>query len=217
LNQNINILEEINMKKLFASATLVCSLLAFVSAAAARDSLIASSQLVWVGLDYSHARLIGPGQFNDPDAIFPGVFESWNNLFLQERIRFVEKETKKDVTIDIDAVTAANQKASSKQIIESPGAEDTISGSLLTPEVIGKIVKSYDLKNKSGTGVVFIVDRLVKLDKKGEGAVFVVAFDIATRAVIFSERETGKAGGFGFRNYWFRVIKDAEKGLKQLR
>jgi len=114
-------------------------------------------------------------------------------------------------------VTAANKRASSKQIINSPSADDTIYGSQITPELIGKIVKSYDLKNKSGTGVVFIVDRLVKLDKKGEGAVYVVAFDIATRAVIFSEREIGKASGFGFRNYWFRVIKDAEKALKQLR
>jgi hypothetical protein len=216
LNQNI-ILEEIIMKKLFAITTLVCGLFALASGAAAKDSLITAGQLVWVGIDYSHARLIGPGQFNDPDAIFPGVFESWNNLFLQERIRFVEKETKKDVTVDIDAVTAANKRASSKQIINSPGADDTIYGSHLTPELIGKIVKSYDLKNKSGTGVVFIVDRLVKLDKKGEGAVYVVAFDIATRAVISSERETGKAGGFGFRNFWFRVIKDAEKGLKNFR
>jgi hypothetical protein len=65
--------------------------------------------------------------------------------------------------------------------------------------------------------VVFIVDRLIKLDKKGEGAVYVVAFDIGTREVLSSERVVGKAVGFGFRNYWFRVIKDAEKGLGKIR
>ena len=205
------------MKKLFTFAALVCSLFAFGAGAAAKDSPVVSSQLVWVGLDYSHVRLVGPGEFNDPSAIFPGVFESWNNLFLQERIRFVEKETKKDVVIDVEAVTEANKKAGSKQIINSPGAEDTIASTHLTPELIHKIVKSYDLKNKSGTGVVFIVDRFVKLGKKGEGAVYVVAFDIASREVIFSQRETGRASGFGFRNYWFRVIKDAEKALKRLR
>jgi hypothetical protein len=73
------------------------------------------------------------------------------------------------------------------------------------------------LDNKTGLGIVFIVDRLVKLDKKGQGAVYVVAFDIGTREVLFSERETGRAAGFGFRNFWFRVVKDAEKGLKKIR
>jgi len=205
------------MKKLFAFTILACSLFAFAAGVAAKESLAVSSQLVWAGLDYSHARLIGPGQFNEPDAIFPGIFESWNNLFLQERIRVVEKETKKNWIIDIDAVTAANKNGGSKQIIASPGADDTIANSHITPEQIHKIVKAYDLKNQSGTAVVFIVDRLVKLDRKGEGAVYVVAFDIASREVIFSQRETGKATGFGFRNYWFRVIKDAERALKKLR
>jgi hypothetical protein len=79
------------------------------------------------------------------------------------------------------------------------------------------MVKSYNLKFPSGTGVVFIVDRFVKFDRKAEGAVYVVAFDIASRQIIFSKRETARAGGIGFRNYWFRVIKDAEKALKKLR
>ena len=205
------------MKKLFVFVTLACSLFAFSAGVAAKESLAVPSQLVWAGLDYSHARLIGPGQFKDPDAIFPGIFESWNDLFLRERIRVVEKETKKDWIIDIDAVTAANKNGDSNQIIGSPGADDTIARSHITPDQIHKIVKAYDLKNKSGTAVVFIVDRLVKLDKKGEGAVYVVAFDIASREVVFSQRETGKAGGFGFRNFWFRVIKDAEKALKKIR
>ena len=205
------------MKKLFVFVTLACSLFAFGAGAAAKDSVITSGQLVWAGLDYSHARLIGPGQFNEPDAIFPGVFESWNNLFLQERIRVIEKETKKNWNIDIDAVTVANKNGGNDQIIGSPGADDIIASSHITPEQIHNIVKAYDLKNKSGTAVVFIVDRLVKLDKKGEGAVYVVAFDIASREVIFSQRETSKATGFGFRNYWFRVIKNAERALKKLR
>ena len=46
---------------------------------------------------------------------------------------------------------------------------------------------------------------------------YVVAFDISSREVLSSERVMGKATGFGFRNFWFRVIKDAEKGLKSLR
>jgi hypothetical protein len=44
-----------------------------------------------------------------------------------------------------------------------------------------------------------------------------VAFDIGTRKVLSSERIVSKAVGFGFRNYWFRIIKGAETGLKKVR
>ena len=50
-------------------------------------------------------------------------------------------------------------------------------------EKIAEIVEGYDLKEKNGLAVVFIVDRLVKVGKKGRGAVYVVAFDLATREV----------------------------------
>ena len=40
--------------------------------------------MVWVGLDFSQARLIGsPDEFKDPGTTFADQFESWNNLFLK--------------------------------------------------------------------------------------------------------------------------------------
>jgi len=183
----------------------------------ARNPLLASDSVVWAGLDYSQVRMIGPGDFKDPQAIFPGMLQAWNDLFLQERIRFVEQATKKRVVVDVGGVTEANKTATTKQVINAPGADDVIEKSHITPQDIARAVKGYKMENKSGLGVVFVVDRLVKQDKKGVGAVYVVGFDVASREVIFSEREVNKATGFGFRNYWFRVIKDAEKGLKQCR
>jgi hypothetical protein len=168
-------------------------------------------------VDYSHARLIGPGEFANPENIFPGMLDAWNNLVLQERLKFFEKELHKPVVVDIAGVMEVNKSAGASQIINSPGANDTIGDSHITPDAIARAVRGYQLENKSGVAVVFIVDRLIKLDKKGEGAVYVVAFDIGTREVLSSERVVGKAVGFGFRNYWFRVIKDAEKGLGKIR
>jgi len=205
------------MKKILLLAMLSLGVSAFGADKAANNALLSAGTAVWAGVDYSHARLIGPGEFHDPEAIFPGLIESWNNLVLQERLKVMEKELRKTVVIDIAGVTAVNKSASASQIINSPGASDTISNSHLTAETIAKAVRSYKLDNKTGLGIVFIVDRLVKLDKKGQGAVYVVAFDIGTREVLFSERETGRAAGFGFRNFWFRVVKDAEKGLKKIR
>jgi hypothetical protein len=128
-------------------------------------------------------------------------------------MRFLEKELHKPVVADIAGMTKINKSASDKQIVNAPGAGDTIHDSQITAEKIAKAVRSYKLENKSGIAVVFIVDRLVKVDKKGEGAVYVVAFNIGTREVLSSARIEGNAVGIGFRNYWFRVVKDAEKGL----
>ena len=204
------------MKKLLlATGLAVIGLCGFGAEKPARNPVLASDTLVWAGLDYSKVRMIGAGQFNDPQSIFPGMLEAWNNLFLTERIRFLEKETKKHVTLDIAGVTAANKTATAKQVISSPGADDTIEKSHITQEEIARAVKSYKMENQSGLGVVFIVDRLIKEDKNGAGAVYVVCFDIASREVICAQREIHKPTGFGFRNYWFRVIKDAEPALRK--
>jgi len=205
------------MKKMLLFAMLTLGVCAWAADKPAKNALPAADKVVWAGVDYSHARLIGPGEFANPEGIFPGMLEAWNNLVLQERMGFLEKALGKSVVTDIAGVTKVNQSASASQIINAPGANDTIGNSHITPEIIAKAVRAYKLENPSGVAVVFIVDRLVKLDKKGEGAVYVVAFDIGSREVLSSERIVSKAVGFGFRNFWFRVIKDSEKGLKRIR
>lgn len=207
------------MKRLLVSLCLL-SLIAIVSTDAAnkpaKNPAFSSDTVIWAGLDYSKVRMIGPGQFNDGDAIFPGMLQAWNDLFLRERLRFVEKETKKRVVVDIGGVSEANKAATSKQIITSPGPDDIVEKSHITEQEIAKAVKSYKLDNKSGLAVVFIVDRFVKVTK-AQGALYVVAFDVASRDVLFSQREIHNGTGFGFRNYWFRVVKDSEPALRNLR
>jgi len=209
------------MKKLITALCLLTGLLATLPAAETTGTPKSpppkTDTVVWAGLDYSMVRMIGPGEFSNPETIFPGMLEAWNNLSLQERIKFVEKQIKKNLITDIGGVTEANKAATSKQIINSPGPDDTIEKSHITAQDIAKAVKSYKMENKSGLGAVFIVDRLVKQDKKGQGAVYVVYFDVASREVLFTQRKVSNATGFGFRNYWFRVIKDAEGTLSKYR
>jgi hypothetical protein len=203
------------MKKLFALATFVFALSLSAACAAEKNPLLAAGQVVWAGVDYSQVRLIGLAEeFHDPAVI---RFEEWNKLFLDERIPIVEKLTGKQVVADADYLTTNCQVPAGAQLITTPGADDTISRTHLTPDKLAALVKGYDLKTKSGLGLVFIVDRLVKVNTKGEGAVYVVAFDLATRDVVFSERVVGRGDGHGFRNYWFRIVKDGEQALSKLR
>ena len=205
------------MKKIFLLVILTLGVCAFASEKTPKTGFAAADKVVWAGVDYSHTRFIGPGEFANPSTIFPGMLDAWNNLVLQERLSIMGKNLGKPVVTDIASVMEINKKASASQIVKSPGASDTIDNTAITTEIVSKAVSSYKLENKSGVAVVFIVDRLVKIDKKAEGAVYVVAFDIGTRQVLSSQRIVGKAVGIGFRNYWFRVIKDAEVGLKKIR
>lgn len=61
---------------------------------------------------------------------------------------------------------------------------------------------------------MFIVDRLVKAQETG--CIYIVFFDVASRKVIFSEREIVEAGGAGFRNHWFGAVENAVKKLPKI-
>ena len=76
------------------------------------------------------------------------------------------------------------------------------------------LVKAYDVRYKEGLGLVFIMDRLVKAQQTA--CLYVVFFDIASRKIMYSERRCEKAGGGGFRNYWFGPIKHVVKELPDM-
>jgi hypothetical protein len=167
--------------------------------------------LIWCGLDYSRVKMIGTTDFMRPQEIFPGMLVAWNGLFMKEMLPELEKMTS-SVGTDMTAVGAANDKASAKQIEREDGTrEEKVNLSHLKEKDIASIVKSYKLKHEKGIGVVFIMDRLVKLQETG--CLYVVFFDVSSRKVLKCERLSEKAMGFGFRNYWFRPIKEAAKKL----
>jgi len=179
---------------------LLCALVASASlfavdktAKQTANPLLKSDTVIWAGLDYSMVRMYGTMDFKEPEKIFPDMFDNWNGLFLTELV-FHE--------------SARLQKAVGKTV--KPFCEDTH----IKDADITEAVRSYKLTSTSGLGLVFIVDRLVKAEQRG--AVYLVYFDVATREVIAKQRVIVKAAGFGFRNYWFRVPKDALRNLKKL-
>ena len=75
-------------------------------------------------------------------------------------------------------------------------------------------MKACKLEAKQGIGLIFVMDRLVK--NQAVGCMYVVFFDIASRKIVRSERVCGRAGGAGFRNFWFRPIKETVKLLPKM-
>ena len=78
-----------------------------------------------------------------------------------------------------------------------------------TKEEIEFIIGNLDLKETSGTGLIFIADFLDKTTHTGH--YHVVFFDIATREVNSVEEVSGLAKGAGLRNYWARTILNVMK------
>jgi len=151
--------------------------------------------------------MIGTGDFRQPEHIFPEMLSTWNGLFIKEMLPKLEAMAK-SVRTDIDAVTAPNEGAKSTQIEHKDGSrEEMVTHSEITEADIATMVRNYKLKNEQGLGLVFVMDRLVKAQEVG--CLYVVFFDVDSRKVLRSERLIEKAGGYGFRNYWFRPVKGA--------
>jgi len=201
------------MKKL----NLVFIPLLFSAALFAQDmsEVFQSKSATWFGFDYSEALFIGSEGFTNPKEIKDRYFNSWNLLVQAEYSKYdVGKAFKKEnVDISLDIVTARN--------LEVPIFERVIDdqGKVLhlDKEKVQEIIGSYQFDdNQQGLGIVMIVESYSKTSITGY--YFVTLFDIKTKQVLITERMSGKAGGFGIRNFWaksyYYVLKEMPRKLK---
>ena len=75
------------MKKTLLFALLTLSLSVFAADKAPKNALFSSPAIIWAGVDYSHARLIGPGEFSSairyeqPVALKPDwIVQGWDRF-----------------------------------------------------------------------------------------------------------------------------------------
>jgi len=59
-----------------------------------------------------------------------------------------------------------------------------------------------------GVGLLFVMETMRKIDKKGDAAIWVTLVNMKTKKVLMTERIITKATGIGFRNYWASTIKE---------
>lgn len=65
---------------------------------------------------------------------------------------------------------------------------------------LARLIKSFNTGTDTGYGVIYVAELLNKED--GVGNFIAVFFDVKSKKIIFADRVSGKAGGFGLRNYW---------------
>lgn len=166
--------------------------------------------VTYLGIDFTQARLIGDAgavATDLKDRHFPGI----NQVVINEPKKYdLTKAFKRtSITNDIAVTEAVNAKLDAEKIKSSNTADEN----RLNAAEIQKVVNNYNLDGKKGVGLVFIVEGLNKTGAKG--SMYVTFIDMGSKKVLFTERMTGKAGGFGYKNYWaksvYEVLEDIEK------
>lgn len=162
--------------------------------------------LTYLGVDYYKNRLINdPG--GNPTDIKGRLYGAMNEVVVNEMPKNYDIagafNRANFVSSDISAVTDRNEKVDAKDIPSSSEADFN----RLSQADIEAEVKALALKDKSGIGLVFVMEAMKKEEKKSYGSVWVVLMDMKSKRVLMAERMEQEAAGFGFRNFWVSIIK----------
>ena len=113
---------------------------------------------------------------------------------------------KKYVEYDMSVVEKRNQTVKVEDLV--------INKSYTLPESdVAKMVKKLKPAQKEGIGLVFVVEQFNKVTESA--TMYVTFFDIKNSNILLQKKMTGKAGGFGLRNYWAAAVMNVMKACKK--
>lgn len=174
------------------------------------DILNEATPLIYLGVDFSKTKVINDiaaTAYDIKTRHFPGI----NQVVIAEPKKFDWPKylERGNITNDIEAVTAINEKIDEKSINSNSTADEK---HLKEADIQG-MVNKYDLSGKKGIGLVIIMEAL---SKTAEAASMYITFiDLSSKKVLYTERMVEKAGGFGFRNYYASTIYKAMQTIKK--
>jgi len=159
-------------------------------------------KIVWLGLDFTQVRIVGPLGTVEKDELIP-LFDDINMVVITERSKYnFEAALRKDeVPYNLEIVTKLNSEIDPIRAIAYASEEES---ARLNEEAVSVLVKQYKFENKEGIGLVFFMETLDKVREKG--TMWVTFFSLSDRNVLFTERMSGTAGGISFRNHWVRPV-----------
>ncbi|MDI3320101.1 hypothetical protein [Pinibacter soli] len=174
-----------------------------------KDVFTTDLPITYLGIDFSNSKLIGDTVISLTD--LPTKFEAINGVPVNEAKKYdIGTALKKThVTNDLSAVKEQNDKIDPSKFLSGNDADYA----RFKEADISKIVSKYNFKGRSGVGVVFIAEGLTKRQEKA--SLWVTFVDMKTNKVIYTERMEGKAGGFGYRNYWVKTVWNVIEEIKK--
>lgn len=146
------------------------------------------------GVDFSMVKAVG---VSESVADFTKAFKGINILFASESAKY-----------DFSKVYGSPVTNYPDMMIEDAGLNDysDMIAYHYDEEAIdlAEYVKEMDWPHDSGKGIILIAKALDK--GKGYAIYDIVLFDLAKREILMSKEVSGKAMGFGLRNFWARTV-----------
>jgi hypothetical protein len=180
----------------------------------AQDLFRPEVPVTWMGIDYSHCKLIGNfAEFADAGRkstwqIRDSYFLKWNAIILNEPDKYDIRGMLRrgNIVFDLEMITGINA--------QTPLAEMEVFTPLIySEEDIQSFVNQYQFKDKNGIGIVFIAESMNKI--LSEAWYHFVAIDLGTGKVILHERLRGQPSGIGLRNYWANSIHNVIRNIQE--
>jgi hypothetical protein len=170
--------------------------------------------VTWLGIDYSHCKLIGNfAEFADAGRkstwqIRDSYFPKWNAIILDEPDKYDVKGMLRrgDMVYDLGMVTGINAQTILAEM-------EVFSPVIYSVEDIQSFVNQYEFKDQNGIGIVFIAESMNKVIP--EAWYHFVAVDMGTHKVVLHERLRGQPSGVGLRNYWANSIHYVIRNIQE--
>lgn len=179
---------------------LTLALILFPLLAAGQQSILDVNDVDYRGVDFTKTMILAA---NESDAAFVKIFTGINNLVITESNKYdLGKAFRKNVFVkDLTNVHERNSDISGN--MRTNDANYMINGKELQ-----EIVDAYKA-DTDGVGLIIVGELLNKSASKGRYVV--VFFDSESGDIIYTKRVTGKAGGFGLRNFWAASLHNVLK------
>ena len=163
-----------------------------------------------VGIDYSEVKLVGAEGFSDPPKIQSYYFGAWNGLLISEIDKYDVKSafSKKNIHYHLNIVEKGNLAVDYINLVTN------VTPPFFTNEKLQEIISRYNCETiEAPFGISLVAHSLNKLQERAY--YYVVIFNPKTKQILFSEKISGDAGGFGFRNYWARSYYNVLNEIKK--
>ncbi len=173
------------------------------------DLFSGKAKVVFLGVDFTQAKYIGKIGFTDASAIKNQHMVSWNSL--------IEAEPKKFSLAGPLKLKDSNYESKVEDMVKLNKKSAEVEGNIIeedysiTEDQVKKHVAKYNLSVKDGIGVVYVAESLSKTSERLTA--WVTFIDLGTKKVLLTEKIEGKAGGFGFRNYWAGGVYNINKNI----
>ena len=170
-----------------------------------------STEVTWLGLDFSGAKFIGDRERLGSESDIRHLIDAINQLMITEADKYnvAAAIQRKTVDNEIDITNEHNPELDVLSLISADG-KDHIH---LNPSQVEEIISSYDFKGKSGIGLMFNVESLNKLVE--EGSFWITFVNMGSKEVLFTERLTAPPSGFGMRNFWAGSVNGVLAKIKK--